>query len=122
MLPGPTVPVSLCSTPEYGFNGMFRLPIDGKLVRCVVSDGMGWQHVSVSIEYENKPPTWGMMCKIKDLFWDDEDVVIQFHPKKSEYVNHHSGCLHLWRCVDGLEFPLPDPRMVGPIGKDKFHP
>jgi hypothetical protein len=37
------------------------------------------------------------MCFVKGLFWDDEDVAIQFHPAKSEYVNFHPFALHLWR-------------------------
>lgn len=55
-----------------------------------------WEHVSVS-PYKGKLPTWDDMCEIKDMFWDDEEVVIQIHPKKSEYVNILDNCLHLWR-------------------------
>jgi hypothetical protein len=40
------------------------------------------------------------MCFIKEVFWDEEDVVIQSHPAKSEYVNLHDPCLHLWKPVD----------------------
>lgn len=56
----------------------------------------GWEHVSVS-PYGGKMPTWDDMCEIKDIFWDDEEEVIQIHPKKSEYVNIMENCLHLWR-------------------------
>jgi len=52
------------------------------------------------------------MCFIKDLFWDGEDVVIQHHPKKSEYVNRHDNCLHLWRPV-AVEIPTPPKELVG---------
>ena len=54
-----------------------------------------WEHVSVSLP--NRCPTWGEMCLVKDLFWDEDETVIQFHPKKSAYVNHHEFCLHLWK-------------------------
>lgn len=101
------------TTPEAGFNGMFRFWDSGQCIRIIASDGEGWQHVSVSIEKSDRPPYWSTMCKVKDLFWEDEDVVCQFHPRKSEYVNHHPGCLHLWRCTT-QEFPTPDPIMVGP--------
>ena len=57
-----------------------------------------WQHVSVSVK--NKTPSWDDMCKIKDLFWDDNEIVIQFHPKKEDYVNNHKYCLHLWAKKD----------------------
>ena len=113
-IPRKTVPSHYCSTSADGFNGMFRLTIDGALVRCLASDGEGWQHVSVSLEYLTKPPSWEVMCKVKDLFWEPEDVVVQFHPKKSEYVNFHPGCLHLWRCTDGRKFPTPPSILVGP--------
>lgn len=111
--PCATVPAGYCSTPEDGFNGLFRFRIDTHIIRCVVSDCEGWQHVSVSMERESKCPPWGVMCKIKELFWEDEEVVCQFHPKKSEYVNMHPYCLHLWRCTDGREFPTPPMNMVG---------
>lgn len=102
-----------------GFNGLFRFTINGKLVRCVVSDGAGWKHVSVSIEYESKPPTWAIMCAVKDIFWDPEDCVVQFHPPKSVYVNFHPGCLHLWEYTGGGPFkmPIPHAMLVGPKGQ-----
>lgn len=59
-------------------------------------DEGGWEHVSVS-PYRGKLPTWDDMCEIKDMFWNDDEVVIQIHPKKSEYVNLVDNCLHLWR-------------------------
>lgn len=34
---------------------------------------------------------------VKDLFWDTEDTVVQFHPPHSEYISQHEYCLHLWR-------------------------
>lgn len=60
------------------------------------------------------------MCKIKDLFWEAQDCVCQFHPPKTEYVNNHAGCLHLWKCIDGREFPTPDSIMVGFKGVSKI--
>jgi len=54
-----------------------------------------WQHVSVSLPH--RCPTWKEMCMVKDLFWNDDETVVQFHPPKSEYVNNHSHCLHLWK-------------------------
>jgi hypothetical protein len=82
---------------------------------CIASDGEGWQHVSVSlVGMKATPPKWDVMCLVKDLFWEAEDSVIQIHPKVSEYVNFHPGCLHLWRCTDGREQPLPPSILVGP--------
>lgn len=94
---------------------MFHLPGEPKLIRCIASDGGGWQHVSVSQgDTEADIPSWKVMSKVKELFWEDEDVVIQIHPKKSEYVNYHAATLHLWRCADGREQPTPPSIMVGP--------
>ena len=100
-----------CSTPADGFNGFFRFTVDGRRVKCIVSDGEGWQHVSVSCDEDRRLPTWGMMCRIKDLFWEPEDWVIQFHPAQSQYVNNYP-CLHLWRPV-GVPFPVPPSLLVG---------
>lgn len=114
--PSRLVDPKYCTTDADGFNGMFRIPINGGTIRCIVSDGMGWQHVSVSIEFDKRPPRWEAMCFIKDLFWEDEDCVVQFHPPKSQYVNHHAGCLHLWRYTGGGPFEQPTPHhiLVGP--------
>jgi hypothetical protein len=68
-----------------------------------------WQHVSVSTKH--RPPNWQEMCFIKDLFWDEEDVVVQFHPKKSQYINNAKNCLHLWKY--SKDFPTPPSILVG---------
>lgn len=94
---------------SYGFNGMFRFMLDDNPIRCVVSDGEGWKHVSVSIEGDKRCPKWETMCKIKDLFWEPENWVVQFHPAHSEYVNMHPGCLHLWQPIEQV---LPKPKSI----------
>lgn len=76
----------------------------------IASDGEGWEHVSVSLP--DRCPTWDEMCVIKNLFWGDEDCVVQYHPPKSEYVNNHPFTLHLWRPCDAV-FPRPCPTLVG---------
>lgn len=69
-----------------------------------------WEHVSVSTRH--RCPTWREMCFVKDIFWDEEEAVMQLHPKKSSYVNNHDYCLHLWRPLDG-QIPLPPEIAVG---------
>jgi len=96
-------------------NGVFDLvgPV-GRRLAVIVSNGGGWEHVSVHVvKQSGKTPTWGEMQFVKDRFWDAEDVVVQFHPRKSEYVNHHTGTLHLWRKV-GKDFDTPPSLFVGP--------
>jgi hypothetical protein len=105
------------SDKSYGNNGAFRIPHNGLIIATISSDEIGWEHVSVSIKKKNgtqinRCPTWEEMCLVKDLFWDDEDVVIQYHPKKSEYINNHKYCLHLWR-PNNKNFETPSKYMVG---------
>jgi hypothetical protein len=71
----------------------------------------GWEHVSVSTS--SRTPSWAEMCFVKDLFWRDDEVVMQLHPAKSDYVNHHPYCLHLWAPLDA-SIPLPPSEFVGP--------
>ncbi|HPQ42908.1 MAG TPA: hypothetical protein PKZ42_01675 [Syntrophales bacterium] len=89
-----------------GNNGAFQIPRgnNGKYFFVIASDGEGWEHVSVSLP--NRTPTWEEMCLIKNIFWDSDDCVVQYHPPKSEYVNNCNNCLHLWRPVNkNLETP-----------------
>lgn len=100
---------------SFGNNGAFRIPIDKGIEAFVIaSDGNGWEHVSVSLKESGKTetPTWEEMCVIKELFWDDTDCVVQYHPPKSEHVNMHEHCLHLWRPKD-IQIPVPPKIMVG---------
>jgi hypothetical protein len=90
--------------------GLFFIPtpIKDVVLFCMAScgdDQVPWEHVSVSLKKITKGktydvgrcPTWEEMCKVKDLFWDGTDTVVQFHPPESEYVSQHHHCLHLWR-------------------------
>ena len=90
--------------------GAFIVPLKhSQMVRVIASAAMGWEHVSVS--RKDRCPTWDEMCQIKDLFWDDSDCVVQFHPPKAEYVNNHPNCLHLWRPI-GWDIRTPERVMV----------
>ena len=95
--------------------GWFEVPsnnIGKQTLYVMVAPGdCKWQHISVS--KKKSCPTWSEMCQVKDLFFDSEDVVVQFHPRKSEYVNMAKNCLHLWRLNDGSEFPTPESYLVG---------
>jgi hypothetical protein len=96
----------------FGNNGFFKvvLPPRMKTFAVIASDGEGWEHVSVSLP--DRCPTWFEMAQIKDIFWDNEDCVVQYHPPKSEYVNNHPFCLHLWRPTN-CNLPMPDSMLVG---------
>jgi len=101
----------LGSDDSFGNAGFFIFNWRGYEIRCQASDGFGWEHVSVTIN-RDRTPTWEFMCYVKDLFWDEEDCVIQYHPPKSAYVNCHPNCLHLWRSTE-FEIPVPEPMLVG---------
>lgn len=101
------------SKTENEYNGAFRLrsPFHSTLF-VISSDGGGWEHVSVSVVKRKGVPTWKEMCWVKELFWEDEEVVMQLHPPKSEYVNTDPYTLHLWKPVE-REIPTPPWIMVG---------
>lgn len=98
------------SDKSLGMNGIFVIPFESYKLCVQASDGVGWEHVSVSLRH--RYPNWKEMCFIKDLFWEKEECVVQYHPPKSEYVNNHPYCLHLWR-PGKKKFPMPDSILVG---------
>lgn len=93
--------------PDYG---AFLLPpkIGNRRVFTIASNGMGWEHVSVSVRQGKRvlTPNWEEMAYVKRTFWGEEDCVVEYHPPKSEYVNCHPNVLHLWRPI-GIEVPRP---------------
>ena len=85
----------------------------GRLVGSVVwSFGGGWDHVSIAPYSLRYTPSWDDMCKVKDMFFNDNETVVQYHPAKNEYVNNIPNCLHLWR-PQNVEMPVPPSVMVG---------
>lgn len=107
--------------PKGSNNGAFKFKKDGVQYRIVASDGgfdgQEWEHVSVTLD-RKRCPDWEEMCMIKDLFWDKEDCVVQFHPPESEYISNHKYCLHLWRPVNQT-IPMPPKNYVGLSGAEK---
>lgn len=93
-----------------GFNGIYVDPVERKNYFFVFSWGQGWEHLSVS--QRNKTPSWDIMCRIKNVFWGEDEACVEYHPKKEDYVNLHPHCLHIWKEV-GKEFPTPPSILVG---------
>jgi hypothetical protein len=99
-------------------HGAFSIPLgNGKRFHIIASSGMGWDHVSVHVRIVGKgkaiTPNLEEMCKVKDLFFDEEECVVQYHPRKSEYVDMHPHVLHLWRPNEpGVSIPEPRKEMV----------
>lgn len=103
---------------EDGFRGY--MTVDGIDMTFVASWGGGWDHVSVSPIKANRIPTWEMMCKVKDVFFEEDESVIQIHPPKDQYVNNKTNCLHLWRSND-KDMILPPSFMVGlRVGQSRY--
>ncbi len=90
--------------------GFFEIPLKtGRKALVTAERRDGWEHVAVATV--DSCPTWGEMCEIKDFFWEDEETVMQYHPKKSKYVNVCPTCLHLWKPLLA-NIPLPPTRML----------
>ena len=102
-------------------NGYFRIrgPMNRFLI-IIASNGMDWDHVSAHVENSYDPPVWAEMAFVKDLFFGEEEAVMQLHPPKSEYVNCHPGTLHLWR-PQKEAIPLPSRILVGPRMPSDVH-
>jgi hypothetical protein len=88
----------------------FLIPYQGQTLKVIVSEGLGWDHVSVS--HRSRCPTWLEMVFIRDLFFRDDETVIQFHVPRADHINVHPYCLHLWR-PQSMEIPRPPKEMVG---------
>lgn len=89
-------------------SGIFKVFVGGRSFLCIASNGGGWDHVSVTPCNRKRQscPTWDEMCAIKDMFFGDDECVVQYHPPKEDYVNQYPYCLHLWRPI-GVDIPRP---------------
>lgn len=72
-----------------------------------------WEHVS--IDGKKRTPDWEEMCKLKDMFFDNDECCVQYHPPKSEYVNNAPYCLHIWKPIEknNGKLPIPPSILVG---------
>lgn len=71
---------------------------------AVERDGRRWIHLSVARPH--RMPDWDDLVFAKELFLGREAHALQVIPPRSEHVNIHPNCLHLWSCPD--ERVLPD--------------
>lgn len=95
--------------PASGNNGALIVKGPNGNLAVIVSDGMGWEHASVS--RPDRCPTWEEMMSVKELFWREDEWVIQYHPSRELNVNVHPFCLHLWNPI-GVEFSKPPKECV----------
>lgn len=101
-----------------GWNGYFLVPLSGNPARpklqavVLISDGLGWKHLSISLVNKKRTPTWEELQKVKEMFFEPDEWVVQFHPPKLEHVNNHDYCLHLWHSL-AWPMPVPESFLVG---------
>lgn len=84
---------------------------NGEFFLLVVSNGMGFDHVSVTLHRKNgadikRCPSFGEMQMIKEKIFEDDEIVFQLHPREEDYINTHPFCLHLWR-PNNCEMNIP---------------
>jgi hypothetical protein len=89
-------------------NGAFLVKHKG--LKIIISNGEGWEHVSVS--RKSRTPSYEDMDWVKRQFWSDDCCVMQLHVPSEDHINNHAYCLHLWRPTD-QEIPRPPSIMVG---------
>lgn len=89
--------------------GWWLIPRHGVTLKVLASEGLGWDHVSVSLPH--RCPTWEEMEFVRGLFFRDDETVMQLHVPRSDHRNLHRFCLHLWR-PQHAEIPRPPALMV----------
>lgn len=97
---------------EGGFMGWWIDPLTQKRWFFVFSSAEDWEHLSVS---GKRVPDWEMMCKFKSMFWNEDEICIEYHPAKKDYVNQMSNCLHIWKPTKE-NLPIPPYIFVGLSG------
>lgn len=75
---------------------------DGKKgnVTGICFNDLEWEHVYMEPLYGGRCPTWPEMVRLKEMFWDQKQPVIQVHPAAKDYINIQKYALHLWRLKD----------------------
>jgi hypothetical protein len=82
----------------------------GVRIIVIASWGGGWDHVSASTS--RRVPSYEELCAIKELFFDDDETVMQLHVPSVQHVNNHPYCLHLWKPQNYM-IPVPPAEFVG---------
>ena len=95
-----------------GFQAIWVDPMDRKAYSIILSWGGGWEHFSINPISQKKTPSWDFMCRMKEMFFKDDEACVEYHPKKEDYVNNLPHCLHIWRPTKE-KLPLPPAIFVG---------
>lgn len=109
----------MADSPPGCFGGCFCFLHNGKMLNCIATDGKDpdlskpeqvWEHVSCHcvdpVFKKEQTPTWEQMSYVASLFWEEDELLVQYRPAKKDYVNVHEHVLHWWKPVF-LEIPTP---------------
>lgn len=99
-------------TLKKGFDGGMGVFTSGTMRKMTIiwSFSGGWEHVS--IDGKKRTPDWEEMCRLKDMFFEDNECCVQYHPPKIEYVNNIPYCLHIWKPIEKYSGTLPMPPSI----------
>ncbi|MEW6104774.1 MAG: hypothetical protein AB1563_00180 [Bacillota bacterium] len=68
-----------------------------KFGECLVIVGLSEQGWHMSISHPTRYPTWDEIRDARYAFVPDEVTMAMLLPPRSEYVNVHENCFHLWQ-------------------------
>jgi hypothetical protein len=93
--------------------GLNNTPVNLEILESISleKDDRLWWHISFTRQ-DRLIPTYSQTNQVRKAVFGDR-WCIQVFPGKDEHVNDHTGCLHLWHCLDGEV--LPDFRKFGTI-------
>lgn len=91
-------------------DGFYVIRRGAVVLRVIASDGLGWDHVSVSLAH--RCPTWEEMEFVRGLFFRDDETVMQLSVPATDHISLHPNCLHWWR-PQTETIPRPPNALVG---------
>ncbi len=93
--------------------GIFEIPLNKKETVSVIADnGISfpeWEHLSVSTS--KRFLTNEEIHFIKDIFFNDDEIVIQIYSKNNIVKSKKNYCIHLWK-LKTEDIPLPPMYML----------
>jgi len=72
-----------------------------KRLTVIVSVDSGRLHASIA--HPDRYPTWDEILRLRGWIFPAETEVVMVLARKSEYVNLHPNCFHLWQSRCGRE-------------------
>lgn len=103
-------------------SGAFRIPMGNRFACVIADDGVtndgpgsptGWEHCSVHMQtvHGEIAPSWNEMSRVRDLFWGEDEVIMQLHVAGVNHIDINKHVLHLWKPLNQT-IPLPPKELV----------